>query len=251
MKVKRTKEYVQPQKKDYFGGKLVDPPIHFLSEFKRYDYSPFHSEKYFVPCRDLNPGPSMELSLKEMVYQWAIVLPHYKKQQYSRDPNSEHSNTGILRKPDILKVGSNHLKTGLKCPVFNQYRQPRPFIYKIFFFFIYKTVQASEPSKTGLKCPVFEWSTSLDQFIYKEKNILYIKQSRLVNHLKSRTWSTIQNPDNSGSRIPTVFANIYCEKLLFYRFAGFVWNKSWLIWTSKSRKLSTFKSLTWSCAFTT
>ena len=26
----------------------------------------------FVPCRDSNPGPSMEPSMKQMVYQWAL-----------------------------------------------------------------------------------------------------------------------------------------------------------------------------------
>ena len=37
---------------------------------------------------------------------------------YSGDPKTGHSKTGNIRKPDILKVGFNHSKTGHFCPVF-------------------------------------------------------------------------------------------------------------------------------------
>ena len=33
-----------------------------------------------------------------------------------------HSKSGIIRKPDILKVASHHSRTGQKCPVFERLR---------------------------------------------------------------------------------------------------------------------------------
>ena len=45
--------------------------------------------------------------------------------------------------------------------------------------------------------------TTLYRFIYK-MYFLYRKQSRLIYHSKTRSRSTIQNLDMSGSRIPTV-----------------------------------------------
>ena len=64
------------------------------------------------------PANVSRVELSQPLYSFAIENLFEKKVfDYSRDPKSDHLKTGFIRNPDILKVGSNHSKTGPKCPV--------------------------------------------------------------------------------------------------------------------------------------
>ena len=104
--------------------------------------------------------------------------------KYSRDPNSGHSKSGFIQKPDIYVRFSNGT-TSLGR-----------FIYTKKKIFIIKWPRLVDHSKTGRFCPVFEWSISLSRFLYTKYFYLHIKRCRLMVWQPSCFW-TIQKPDHS------------------------------------------------------
>ena len=61
--------------------------------------------------------------------------------EYSRDPKTDHSKTGFIRKPDISKVGFwDHSKTRLFVRFFNGTTSLEHSMYKEKIAVLYKTV---------------------------------------------------------------------------------------------------------------